>query len=247
MNKLILHIPHSSIYIPDKTGYVVSKATLDKELLKLTDWYTDDLFSVKDTIPIKAEFSRIFCDPERFADDAKEIMVQFGMGVLYTHTDDGILMRTIDDDLRFRILNNYYWIHHKVLSEAVAMQLKHHKKVLIVDCHSFPNNPLNASFYKGTERPDFNLGTDSYHTPQYLITSSVAFFKSKGYSVLVDKPYSGTIVPMEYYQKDNRVQSVMLEINRSLYLQENSSVKNEHYSTIKKIVREYLELIRKKI
>ena len=69
---LILHIPHSSHRIPLDRGYVVDKKILDQEIIKLTDWYTDDLFLFKDSVPIKADFSRIFCDTERFSDDNQE-------------------------------------------------------------------------------------------------------------------------------------------------------------------------------
>ena len=44
MKQLILHIPHSSSNIPLKDGYVMSDEVLNGEILKLTDWYTDDLF-----------------------------------------------------------------------------------------------------------------------------------------------------------------------------------------------------------
>jgi hypothetical protein len=46
--KIILHIPHSSINIPYTEGYVVQDYKLEQEILKLTDWYTDDLFYSKD-------------------------------------------------------------------------------------------------------------------------------------------------------------------------------------------------------
>ena len=42
--KIILHIPHSSTKISLYDGYLVDSTVLDKEILKLTDWYTDDLF-----------------------------------------------------------------------------------------------------------------------------------------------------------------------------------------------------------
>ena len=82
--KIILHIPHSSTNIPLSEGYLVDFITLEKEILKLTDWYTDDLFYSKDDEMIVAEFSRIFCDPERFPDDSQEVMAQSGMGVLHS-------------------------------------------------------------------------------------------------------------------------------------------------------------------
>jgi hypothetical protein len=62
-------------------GYVVDKKILDQEIIKLTDWYTDELFFFEDSIIIRADFSRIFCDTERFSEDSQEVMAQYGMGV----------------------------------------------------------------------------------------------------------------------------------------------------------------------
>ena len=101
MNKLILHIPHSSKYIPADAVYMVDQNTVDKEILKLTDWYTDDLFSSNDVINVKAEFSRVFCDPERFSEDSQEVMAQYGMGVLYEKSDEGFLT----EDIHSRLIN----------------------------------------------------------------------------------------------------------------------------------------------
>jgi N-formylglutamate amidohydrolase len=86
---LILYIPHSSTHIPFQDGYVVKEAVLQSEMLKLTDWYTEDLFFSAEDKMVMAPFSRIFCDVERFEDDAQEPMAQLGMGMLYEKTDDG--------------------------------------------------------------------------------------------------------------------------------------------------------------
>lgn len=244
MKNLILHIPHSSTSIPLKDGYCVNDEILNSEILKLTDWYTDDLFGNETDISIKAPFSRIFCDVERFSEDSQEVMSKYGMGVLYTKMDIGEPLRNTSPELRTHILDTYYWKHHNQLTESVQLQIEQFGFSTIVDCHSYPNKPHNRALDKSSFRPDFNIGTDTFHTSQKLIDASIQFFKEKGYSLGVDRPYSGAIVPMKYYKKNKNVVSIMLEINRGLYLLEPTNEKSKQYQEIKKVVQEFLNLIR---
>lgn len=245
--KLILHIPHSSTNIPLKDGYIVDDIFLEKEMLKLTDWYTEDLFYSDEDELIIAPFSRIFCDPERFTDDSQEIMAQYGMGVLYEKSDDGEIIREVTQELKEKVLNDYYWKHHNRLSNAVNNQLKQFEKALILDCHSYPSKPLKRDLDKNPERPDFNIGTDPFHTSQKLIDVSVSFFNNAGYTLGIDWPYKGSIVPLEHYQKNNNVQTIMLEINRALYLNEPGNEKSERYSEIKRVTGEFIKTLKKSL
>jgi N-formylglutamate amidohydrolase len=245
--KVILHIPHSSEIIPSFDGYLVTEEELKKEMLKLTDRYTDDLFFSADDEPVVAGFSRIFCDPERFPDDENEIMAQFGMGVLYEKSDEGKVIRTVTPELREHIMTHYYWKHHEKLNNAVNSQLAQFGKALIVDCHSYPGIPLKRDLDQTPNRPDFNIGTDSFHTPEHLIAISADFFKKAGYSLGIDWPYKGSIVPMQHYQKNNAVQSIMLEINRVLYMNESTGEKTERYSEIKEVTSEYIKVLKRSL
>ena len=65
--------------------------------------------------------------------------------------------------------------------------------------------------------------------------------ESCGYSTARDQPFSGTIVPMKHYQKDRRVQSLMIEINRWLYLGEDYSVDSERTKTLVSVLRRVAE------
>ncbi len=237
-------MPHSSTNIPLMDGYTVDENFLAKEMLKLTDWYTDDLFYSDEDEMIKADFSRIFCDPERFTDDSQEVMAQYGMGVLYEKSDEGEIIRIVTPELRERVLNDYYWQHHSKFSAAVNQQLDLFGKALIIDCHSYPSNPLKRDLDKNSKRPDFNIGTDSFHTPQQLIDLSVSFFENAGYTLGVDWPYKGSIVPLEHYSKNKNVMTIMLEINRALYLNEPTNEKSEKYLEVKNITGEYIKLIK---
>ena len=99
MNNLVLHIPHSSLKLPH--GFY-KKCITDKEIINqfnknITDLYTDELFENKRHRFIKAKYSKIYCDVEKFKDDSKEFMSRYGQGVIYTHTYDNILFHQHDE------------------------------------------------------------------------------------------------------------------------------------------------------
>lgn len=84
-------------------------------------------------------------------------------------------------------------------------------------CHS-PGSPLPCDRDQTTPRLDICIGTDPFHTPRELAGRLVAQFRERGYSVSVNTPFSGALVPMRYTRRESRVHSVMIEINRRLYL-----------------------------
>ncbi len=82
-------------------------------------------------------------------------------------------------------------------------------------------------------RPNICIGTDEFHTPDWLTDKAMDLFQKAGYSVAVNRPYSGSIVPLYYYQVDKRVASIMIEINRGLYMDEETGLKTPEFSSVK--------------
>jgi N-formylglutamate amidohydrolase len=140
-------------------------------------------------------------------------------------------------------LRLFYFSHHAELTDAVDAALARVGEARIVDCHSFPDTPLQCSLYQGNAKFDFNIGTDAFHTPKEWIDASVKFFGDRGFRLGVDEPYSGSIVPMKHYQNDTRVKSIMLEVNRNLYLNEDYT-RRSRFDKIQGIVTDFLSMIR---
>ena len=178
----------------------------------MTDHKTDTLFVLSGARRLVFPVSRLVVDPERFIEDSMESV---GMGVVYTHTADGRPLRHISDTDRQVLINTYYHPHHSKLTEMVDACLAEYDSCLIIDCHSFSSHPL--PYEQDTNRPDICIGTCDFHTSKELISSLSEAFSSMGYEVAINSPYSGTIVPLKHYHKDQRVSSVMLEVNRRLY------------------------------
>ena len=244
MTDLILHIPHASLRFPDTEGFFISRDAIQAEALKLTDLYTDELFAGEpNDIVVAADFCRVYCDVERFQDDNLEPMSQFGMGAVYTKTEAGQALRRITPKQKDNILQQFYVPHHQRLTEACNRHLKEQNRCMIVDCHSFPNEAFRTSLQQGNEKFDFNIGTDWYHTPEDLTEASKDYFETLGYNLGIDTPYSGTIVPMSHFRTEKRVSSIMLEVNRRLYLDENFC-RTQNFESIKNVVSGFLRLMR---
>jgi len=244
MMNLILHIPHASLKIPDYGKYLLPREAVDTEALHLTDLFTDELFvgGHHDTV-IQADFCRVYCDVERFDNDALEPMSKFGMGATYVQCDDGRQLRSLTLAERADIMQTCYFPHHKRLTEAVDAAIIQTGEARIVDCHSFPDRPLQCSLYQGDAKFDFNIGTDSFHTPNEWIDASVEFFANRGFRLGIDEPYAGSIVPMKHYQTDTRVKSIMLEVNRNLYMN-NDYTRSPRFADIEDVISEFLEMLR---
>ena len=67
--------------------------------------------------------------------------------------------------------------------------------------------------------------------------------ESSGYSTARNHPFSGTVVPIKHFQKDRRVQSLMIEIIRWLHLAEDYSVDSERSEMLVKILRRVGEML----
>ena len=243
MNKIVLHIPHSSIYIPEeyRKDFWMDEESLNKNLVALTDWKTEELFDVPEARNIVFPVSRLVCDPERYREDEKEEMAKKGMGLAYTHDAFGKQYRNVDSFLRERILTDFYDPHHAALYEACKGTIEKEKMCLLIDCHSFSGTPLPYENAGELDRPDFCIGVDSTHTPRELVERITAFLTDKGYRVKIDYPYAGTMIPGELYG-DKRLKGFMIEINRDLYMQKNLLQKSERFEEIKKVIGEVIRL-----
>jgi len=222
----VIHIPHASKTIPEKvlSTYAVPQDALAAELLRMTDHFTDELFQLASEKAASIVFpvSRLVVDPERFEDDTQEPMSARGMGAVYTKTSNGQPLRSsgFSNLQRKELLDEYYYPHHDRLDIAVRTAIEHHGKCLIIDGHSFSSFPLPHEFDQHPHRPDICIGTDGFHTPPWLVDVAAKIFRKYGFHVEVDRPFAGSIVPSSDYQRNSEVRSIMVEINRSTYMNE---------------------------
>ena len=240
---LVLHIPHASKHIPDEyiKYFTLSKKDLEVEILKMTDHYTDELFDVSgvNIQSLKFPISRLLVDVERFEKDELEPMFKVGMGCVYEKTHDGNILKNVEY-IKDELIKKYYQKHHEKLTQIVEKKLKENNKVLIIDCHSFPKSPLPYELNQEKSRPEICIGTDNFHTSKKLKNSFRKLFEGLNFTVKYDAPFDGSIVPFKFYKKDDRVQSVMIELRRDLYMDERSGNKISNFYEMKKNIHKII-------
>jgi len=239
----LIHLPHSGTYIPEEfmDDYLLPKDELTENIYEYCDIYTDELFgSFFDTFGgVKSEYSRLFFDPERFGDDNQEPMhKKYGLGWFY---ENAILTKKPLRKLYNKnIIRKYFDNHHKELNQKTEKKLDLYGKCTVIDCHSFSNRRywfLDENLYL----PDICIGFEDEHVDKELV--SIIENEFKGYDVKINIPYEGSLVPTNYWRKDKRVKSVMIEINKKLYLESDNTTKSKSFNLIK----EKLENILKKL
>jgi len=243
--RTVLHIPHSSVVIPPeiRETFVVSDDELAQELLVSTDWYTDELFALPapEAVAVRFPVSRLVIDPERFVDDADELLARVGRGVVYTHMADGRpLRRPLAQAECDGLIARYYHPHHAPLANAVGEAVREYGGCLLIDCHSFPSTPLPCDLDRAPDRPDICLGTDPVHTPVWLLDAARGAFEAAGFTVAIDRPYAGVLIPFEHTGAGKGVHALMIEINRRLYIDELTGAKQHRFGAVGETVRAVL-------
>ncbi len=222
MNKLkvLLHIPHISLKVPKifYKGLLISKDEFRKYNLKMSDIYVDYLFKDIKGKRIKAKYSRMFCDVEKFKDETQEFMSKYGQGVIYTHTYNQILFHQHDEKYKKKVYK-YYDRYHKKLDRISKRLLSKNNKLLILDIHSYSNE--QALYHHNGEFPDICIGIEEDYYDEDILNKIISNIKEKGYSYKINYPYIGSIIPNIIYNNDKykgRVISIMLEVNKRIYL-----------------------------
>lgn len=225
---MILHIPHSSQFFPPE---IIPSTELIESISKMTDWYTDELFS-NGTARLIFPYSRLFCDVERLVTDAN---AYYGQGIVYTKGwNEQPINFDVDDWTRLE----YYKDHHNKMKQMVERQLSYIEKCVIVDCHSYSFEQANVDMH---ECADICIGTNEDTTSQELKDLVVNSFIEMGYTVEINFPYSNSILP--WNKSYEGLESIMIEVNKSIYMNERYG-KSENFDKVKDDISKVLELIK---
>ncbi|MBJ7458270.1 MAG: N-formylglutamate amidohydrolase [Thermoleophilaceae bacterium] len=229
---VILHVPHASREIPPdvREGILLSDDQLEAELDASVDSRTDQIVSVaaefcrvKPMLVIN-RLSRLVVDPERLPDESEEL-ASAGRGAVYTRTCAGDRLRDESDQVQIdRLLAGHYTAYALAMEAMTQTMLDQHGAVTIIDVHSYPPEPSGFELNKTGPRPEICIGTAPFHTPPELADLAEQSFRFADFTdIEFNSPYKGCYVPLRYFGTEPRVQSVMVEIRRDVYLREDGT------------------------
>ena len=163
----------------------------------------------KDVSTVVFPYSRFVYDAERLENDPLE---EKGQGIIYKefdfHKRNPMNEKQIKETMRL-------WEQHQ-------KNLKKHIKspdTVLIDCHSFPSDLYNCDICIGHN--------DDWSYNEKIVNGIVKIFKSRGYTVEINKPYSNSITP----QMPFPYTSIMIEVNKRVYM--NESTLRLEYSALK--------------
>jgi N-formylglutamate deformylase len=223
---VVLHVPHGSRVVPElaRAGILLNDAELTAELDLMTDAKTGliarQAAQVAATTPwiFENRASRLVVDPERFPDEREE-MRAVGMGAVYTKTSHGAPLRDADPHAEQALLDEYFVPYARAMTQLVDNRLSATGRAVVVDVHSYPSKPLPYELHADGPRPAICLGTDAFHTPDWLLDAARKAFEPCG-DIAENTPFAGCYVPLRHYASNPNVAALMIEIRRDAYVTE---------------------------
>lgn len=231
-DNIFLHVPHSSVVFPDESNVMFDD--LDNEERLLIDYYTDELFVPQQRVDsidsMVFPFCRLYCDVERLVNDPLE---KQGLGISYSRWVKNGSCRS------FSSLRSAFRLYADFHADVSVKLLDLRERILLIDCHSFSALPnlLNSN------PPDIDIcigyNDDETCPSKVTIGNIVHYFRSKGYKVGINKPFSNSktfSVPIPYH-------SVMIEVNKRLYMDEHTLEKTDGFYRLKDDIQALYEML----
>ena len=132
-------------------------------------------------------------------------------------------------------VKNYHRPYHKTLKEIMSSTYQRFGKFYHINAHSMQNKATAMSDQeKGTRRPDFVIGDrDGTSCKREFTDLIVDFLRSLNYSVDINDPYKGMELTDAYSDPKTNKNSVQIEVNRRLYMDEITRIKSENFDLLK--------------
>lgn len=259
---VVFSSPHSGCNYPDS---FVSASQLDPVALRRSeDAFVDQLYEHAPHFGaplLRAHFPRAYADPNRepweldpdmFSDDLPDWVnttsprVRAGLGTVAKVVTNGA--EIYDSPLTFSHaearIENCYKPYHKALAGLLETTYEKFGTYLLIDCHSMPSIGGPMDFDPGHPRVDMVLGDVHGHSCAPAVTHLVQeVLQDLGYNVVLNTPYAGGFTTHHYGAPHQSRHALQIEVNRSLYMDEENITRNGGFSKLARDLSTMVETI----
>lgn len=257
---LVLDSPHSGTAYPADFDHAAPR-----ELVRRAeDTYVEELFASAPRVGaalIEALFPRAYIDPNRHvADIDTELLAdawpgpvtrsrktEQGIGLVWRLAHGGVPMyaRRLGAAEVQRRIERCYEPYHAALAAELDDRHRAFGAVWHLNCHSMPaEGDVNADD-PGRTRADFVLGDRDATTCAREFTDFVAAtLVDMGYQVAINDPYKGVELVRKFGRPQERRHSLQIEINRRLYMNEQTLAKLSGFASLRKDLDRLLDALR---
>lgn len=231
---LLVEIPHAGLWVPDAVRDQLDAPS--DALRRDADIYVDELYEHAPqwgAARLAAKVSRYVVDLNRAADDVDAVAVADHpapaytqpRGVVWRATTDGrpVLKKPLTYSALLERLAAFYTPYHDALQSTLDALLARHGYVILLAAHSMPSRGRSLHRDVGAKRADIVPGTQGRTTAHPAVIDAVdAHFREAGLRVVHDDPYMGGYTTQHYGQPEQGVHAIQVEINRALYVNEDT-------------------------
>ena len=257
---LVLDSPHSGSDYPDTFDTTVPTAILRRA----EDMYVDDLFADGPQFGaplVSALYPRSFIDPNRNVQDLDRDLLaepwpdpvkpsekaRLGHGLIWRVCPPDYPMygrRLSIAEVQDRIAN-YWHPYHKVLQFCMDETFDIFGMAWHINCHSMPSSGLpRGNEFNNSRHVDFVLGDrDGTTCSRDFLNITGTTLKNFGYRVRINDPYKGVEIVRRHGRPDRGRNSLQIEINRSLYMNEETFERTLYYATLKSHMAKLIEVL----
>ncbi|MGH8800364.1 MAG: N-formylglutamate amidohydrolase [Casimicrobiaceae bacterium] len=257
---LVLDSPHSGTIYPADFDHVAPRPLVRRA----EDTYVGELFAAAPRFGatlIEALFPRAYVDPNRHvADIDTELLAdawpgpvtpsrktELGIGLVWrlAHGGAPIYARKLTvAEVQQRIARCYEPYHAAVAADIDARH-RAFGAVWHLNCHSMPAVGDVISDDPGRPRADFVLGDRDATTCGPEFTAFVAAaLSAMGYGVAINDPYKGVELVRKFGRPQEGRHSLQIEINRRLYMNEETLEKLAGFESLRRDLGRLLEALR---
>ncbi len=253
---VVFSSPHSGRDYPLE---MLQRSVLNRHVIRSSeDAYVDRLF---DTAPglgiplLKAKMPRAYLDLNRSPDELDPALidgirrrghnprVSSGLGVIPRVVANGRAIyrgKLTIDEARQRI-DTYWHPYHTRLKSLLAESYTMFGQAILIDCHSMPHEAVAAAGTTRSGRPEIVLGDRFGASASGEIVDQIeSAFAAAGLSVARNAPFAGAYVTQTYGRPGRRQHAIQIEIDRSLYMDEQKILPGTNFELFRQTLRKVI-------